>query len=52
VRTVPARADDEAMGDHESKVEGDGHQTYDPAKTKDINDSSGGTHSADDKGGK
>jgi hypothetical protein len=38
------------MGRHGSTVEGDGQGDYDPSKTKDVEESSGGTHSTDDEG--
>lgn len=38
------------MAKHENKTEGDGQGTFDPSKTKDVNDAGGGRHDADDKG--
>lgn len=53
MRTRPLAAIMAGMGKHEgheTKVEGDGKQPYDHAKTKPVEDTSGGTRSTDDKG--
>jgi hypothetical protein len=38
------------MAKHENKAECDGQGTFDPAKTKDVNEAGGGRHGKDDKG--
>jgi hypothetical protein len=38
------------MGKHENKAEGDGQGTFDPNKTKDVNNAGDGRHDSDDKG--
>ncbi|SFQ27102.1 hypothetical protein [Amycolatopsis rubida] len=38
------------MAKHENKAEGDGQGTFDPSKTKDVDDAGGGRHDSEDTG--